>query len=131
MGTKYELINFSIEPKLNNIITEELGSKGFITFDWFMYTNKDDPNRLSNSKNRLLLFQMFIAQQAMVLLNGDSGMHVDYSIATPKLSLTDEQKTITQAALLALNTDIMKRFMLEDQIMIAKPAKLDLHNNDE
>jgi len=63
----FKQIHFALSPKFGKV--HENDPSGLFYFDWFIF--KDDPNDPTEwtGKQKLLLFQMFIAQQALELAN--------------------------------------------------------------
>jgi len=122
---EFEKILFALQPKFGS----EGDSPEMFFFDWFIYTNPEAKEQLNN-KQKLLLFQMFIAHMSMELVLGNTGMRENFQAAKPKHKITKKQSEAIWKGMSRLYVDIMERYFDETQLMIEKPKNLNLYENN-
>ena len=121
---------FRLSPKFGKM-TEDQPSDLFF-FDWAILFDPDEPVDLTKSvsRNRLLLFQMFVTQYCLQLLHNQTGMSEDFNNAKPKQIITKKQQQAIEKGLFKLYYDIYKRYATGEPILIKKPKTFNLHENE-
>ena len=118
---EYKPIIFQLLPKFGKVSEEQ--EQDYFFFDWAIFTEPDNSNREFTTKEKLLLFQMFVTQMATHLVLGDPGMREQFQAAQPTHKMTKKQRQIMQDSLLKLYLNTIQRFFDEKQLMVEKPTK--------
>lgn len=118
---EFERINIGLKPTfIDDLEVQHIKD---VVFEWLIYSDHPDATGITvNNKKKVLLFQMFLIQQMVLFLSGETGIDQNIPISTLKVKLTKKQQTEISNVLKKVYTDRVNNY-LDNELSILKPEK--------